>query len=446
MKTIETPELRAALLAEAMQALRIGFGYAIVALLALGIILSTLLYLFGYPWVSFVPPLSLMFAILLVSLLLYFGIKHGVLGKAGVYACIITLACAPSVFFVATHFTSPGGAATFLHGPIVFGYFGILVFTGLFFEMRLSVLAGFAAALSYGIAYSFARPALLAFPISDPATYGAMVSTVSHTMKVVIILATGLFVGVVARYSRRILSRMLAEQKEKAEIDRLFGEYVSSEVKEKIKNNPLSNGERRTMAIMFTDLRGFTRLSEQNVPEEIVDRLNLYFDEMVAAIAAHGGVVDKFIGDAILATFGGILELEQPCVAAFKAAQEMDRRLDQLNANWAAVGLSPLRHGIGLHHAQVLQAVIGSRNRKDFTVIGDGVNLASRVESLTKKLGVSLLMTGEFYKELPEDFKQLVIARKRVKVRGRDAPLDVHASEFPDSPGSHRSIAGATPV
>ncbi|MBL8019652.1 MAG: hypothetical protein JNM27_08320 [Leptospirales bacterium] len=422
-------ELKEALLHEGMRALQVGVKYAIAAILVLGIILFTLLYLGGYGWRSFPPPFGLFAMLLAISLVLLYGLRRRTIGKRGVYAALMALACTPSFFFLTMNLVWQGGTAAFFHGPIAYSYFAILVFTGLFFEIRLSALAGALAAVSFAVVYIVARPDLMALPIPDQTTHGVISGIVPNAMKTLVIFATGLFVGVVARYSRSILSRMLAEQKEKTEIDRLFGEYVSHEVREKIKSNPLSNSERKHMAIMFTDLRGFTRMSEQTEPEEIVDRLNLYFDEMVAAISTHGGVVDKFIGDAILATFGGIVEIDNPCAAAFHASEEMQRRLRVLNENWGVVGLTGLKHGIGLHYAQVLQGVIGSRNRKDYTVIGDGVNLASRVESLTKKLGSEILLTGEFKDRLPANFQENLKQTWRVQVRGRVAPLDVFAVE-----------------
>ena len=156
--------------------------------------------------------------------------------------------------------------------------------------------------------------------------------------------------------------------------------------------------------MLFSDLRDFTTLTETMAPDELVSHLNAYFNRMVDAIAAQGGVVDKFIGDAVMATFGGVVPHSQPCDAAVAAAQQMHQALQELNLAWAVDGQPPLRMGIGIDYGDVLQGSLGSRARKQFTVIGDTVNTAARVEAETKaqkcatldyRGGALSLVTGE---------------------------------------------------
>ncbi len=436
--TNSTEDLKAAVLQEALKALRTGLVYALALMLGVGLLLFVLMALSNYSWRAMLPSLAFVGVICVVTGGFYAGLRGGIFSRRGVYLALILLSCAPSGFFLATHFTLETGAATYFLGPIATLYFVILVLTGFFFDIRLSTLAGAAAASSFALVYFVARPVLVALPIPVVTMHGVVSAVVPNLMKSVMILITGFSVGLVARYSLSIVSRMLAEQKAKGEIDRLFGEYVSEEVRERIKSNPLAIGERKQMAIMFTDLRGFTRLSERAAPEEIVNRLNLYFDEMVAAISAHGGVVDKFIGDAILATFGGLVDIKNPCAAAYRAAADMQLRMRALNQKWSLADQTELKHGIGLHYAQVLQGAIGSRSRKDYTVIGDGVNLTSRVESLTKKLNDAVLVTSEFYDELPPEFQAAACSRRRVRVRGREGVLEVYGFDF-EAVGSEKT-------
>ncbi len=143
-------------------------------------------------------------------------------------------------------------------------------------------------------------------------------------------------------------------------------------------------GEEREVTILFSDLRGFTTLSEKLPPRELLTLLNRYLDRMSAAIEAHGGVIDKFIGDAIMALFGAPVAQSDAADRALAAALAMERALVGLNAELAAEGRPPLGIGVGVNTARVVAGNIGSHRRLNYSVIGDGVNVASRLESLTR--------------------------------------------------------------
>jgi class 3 adenylate cyclase len=150
-----------------------------------------------------------------------------------------------------------------------------------------------------------------------------------------------------------------------------------------------------------------------------VVHLNEYFDAMVGAITSEGGVVDKFIGDAVMAVFGGVIDLENPAESAFNAAGRMRERLDELNASWKERGVQPFDNGIGMHWGEVLQGSIGSQERKEFTVIGDSVNTAARLEGLTKDSPHKVIVTDAFYRELPEDLRRRCTDMGSVSVKGK---------------------------
>ncbi len=179
------------------------------------------------------------------------------------------------------------------------------------------------------------------------------------------------------------------------------------------------------MIILFSDIRGFTRSCEEHPPEEIVTRLNEYFDEMVAAIINEGGVVDKFIGDAVMATFGGLLDLEDPGLSAVKAARQMRHRLEGLNKRWAVGGHRSFDNGIGLHLGEVIQGPIGAEHRKDFTVIGDPVNIASRLEGLTRTTDESILVSDALYTDLPASIRQSCQSQGSFQLKGRTGEVQV---------------------
>ena len=175
-----------------------------------------------------------------------------------------------------------------------------------------------------------------------------------------------------------------------------FARYLSRDVMARVlADAPGLRGEYRTVSVLFSDLRGFTTLSEQMAPDRIVAHLNEYFGEMTAAIFAQRGMINDFVGDAVMAVFGAPMDDEQHAWHAVQSALAMDRALQALNHRWEAAGLPRLRMGIGIHTGSVFAGNVGGRDRIKYTVIGDVVNVASRVEGLNKDLGTTILVTEE---------------------------------------------------
>ena len=175
-----------------------------------------------------------------------------------------------------------------------------------------------------------------------------------------------------------------------------FARYLSRDVMARVLSDaPSLRGEHREVSILFSDLRGFTTLSEQMEPERIAAHLNEYFDAMTAAIFAHRGMINDFVGDAVMAVFGAPVTDSDHAWHAVQSARDMDRALETLNRRWDAAGLPRLRMGIGIHSGAVFAGNVGGRDRIKYTVIGDPVNVASRVEGLNKDLGTTILITEE---------------------------------------------------
>lgn len=204
--------------------------------------------------------------------------------------------------------------------------------------------------------------------------------------------------GVMATGSVALLGRTLAEQAanavERLRLRRAFGAYVSPQIMDEIVGGRLSGslgGDRRSLCVLFADIRDFTTRSETLAPEALITLLNRYFEEVTSAIHGHDGTVDKFIGDGVMAFFGAPKALANPSAAAVAAAREMIERLARLNREIEAEGLSPIRIGIGLHAGEAVVGHVGSAARHEYTAIGDTVNLASRIEGLTKEVGYPLV-------------------------------------------------------
>ena len=173
-----------------------------------------------------------------------------------------------------------------------------------------------------------------------------------------------------------------------AERDRvrdLLGKVVSPEVAaELLRKEVALGGEERQVTVLFSDLRNFTSMSEALSPQEMLGILNHYFTRMGAIVEKHGGVVDKYMGDALMALFGAPLGNPDDADRAMKTALEMTEALDDLNRQWHKRGLPTIGVGIGINTDVVVAGNMGSETRLNYTVIGDGVNLASRLEGLTK--------------------------------------------------------------
>ncbi|MFT3839818.1 MAG: adenylate/guanylate cyclase domain-containing protein [Myxococcaceae bacterium] len=213
--------------------------------------------------------------------------------------------------------------------------------------------------------------------------------------------------------------------KERDKLRNTFGKYMTQSVMEHLLAGKVQlGGEELEVTILFSDLRGFTTISEKMDAKSLVGLLNEYFTEMVAAVMGEGGVVDKYIGDAIMAVFGAPVPKPQDPVSAVRAAVKMRDALVHLNARLKARGLPELQAGIGIHTGVVVAGNIGSEQRMEYTVIGDAVNLASRLESATKELQAPILISDETYKKVQGHVKVREV--KQIQVKGRAAPVTPH--------------------
>jgi len=200
-----------------------------------------------------------------------------------------------------------------------------------------------------------------------------------------------------------------------------FSSYLSEDLLDKLVQNPDElrlGGEKKELTILFSDIRGFTTISESMDPVSLINLLNRYFTPMTNAVLKHGGMLDKYIGDAVMAFFNAPVNIKNHADSTCQTALEMIEKLDELNKELESEYISPIKIGIGINTSEVVVGNMGSDTRFNYTVIGDGVNLASRVEGLTKNYGVDILITEFTVKKLQEDF----IYRKiePVKVKGKD--------------------------
>ncbi len=195
----------------------------------------------------------------------------------------------------------------------------------------------------------------------------------------------------------------VVEGREKRQVGALFSRYLSRDVYEQVMANPALaelGGQRRHMSVLFSDMRGFTALSEKGDAEALVRQLNEYFSRMVEVVFEHRGTLDKFVGDMVMALFGAPLDDPDHAEHAVATAVAMVRALDDLNVGWAAQGRPTLDIGIGVNSGEMIAGNIGSRQVRSYTVIGDAVNLGARLESLNKDYGTRIIISDATRQQL----------------------------------------------
>jgi adenylate cyclase len=217
-------------------------------------------------------------------------------------------------------------------------------------------------------------------------------------------------------------NQMVDQLKAADEMKRTMGKYMARKVMAHLLKEKMSlGGEKLNVTILFTDIRSFTSISENMDPQALVTLLNEYFTEMVTIVLGQDGVVDKYIGDAIMVVFGAPEPEPNDALRAVRSAVGMRDALRKLNDRIEARGMTPLRTGIGIHTGEVIAGSIGHEEQRQYTVIGDAVNLASRLESATKDLGVNILISEHTY-EIVKDHVQ-ARAMKEITVKGRARPV-----------------------
>jgi adenylate cyclase len=222
---------------------------------------------------------------------------------------------------------------------------------------------------------------------------------------------------------------------ERERVKTAFARYVSQQVLDSVLKSgsagAVLTGDRRRISVLFADIRGFSTLSEDLPPEKVVQVLNEYFERMVDVVFRNQGTLDKFIGDGMMVIFGAPEDDPYQEEHALRTALEMQRELRLLAGKWESEGLR-IRAGIGIHSGPAVVGNIGSTRRMEYTAIGDTVNLASRLESATKELGVPILLSEYTYHAVRGSFQMRQMGP--IKVKGRHEAVLTYALEDPELP------------
>jgi len=310
--------------------------------------------------------------------------------------------------------------AGYLFAPAVFGtwtallYFLFIILSTLRLDFKLSAFTGAVAAVEL---FALAMVILhLEWRSEDPDF-----SIGYHLTRSAVLLAAGLLAGYVGATIKSHFGRALAAASARDEVTNLFGQHVSPQMVERLLAIGAAElSEMRRVCVMFVDIRSFTAAARTRTPAEVVTRLDAVFEILVDVVDRHNGIVNKFLGDGLLAIFGAPIDDPLEAANAVTAAREMLSAIDLNNADdpW------PIRLGIGIHIGQAVAGTVGSPRRKEYTVIGDTVNLASRLESLNKEVG-SQLVVSEAVREAAGDAVGEILPLGPLPVRGYAEPVTV---------------------
>lgn len=320
---------------------------------------------------------------------------------------------------VIVYYATIDGPVQALLMPSAFVYFVFIMLSTLGLEPLLCLFTGVVASVEYGLV-------ALVWGAGDPrVTPASLASQPHHLGKALVLLVGGVAAAFVAMRLRRSFTQAIESFSERSRILDVFGQHVSPEVVERLVSDGQATGksEQRTVCVMFFDIRNFTAFSEHKSAADVVDYLNAVFDATIDVVMRNNGIVNKFLGDGFMAVFGAPVDEGNASRSAVLAALEMVARVDDLVARGA---IPPTSVGIGLHTGAAVVGNIGSSARKEYTVIGDVVNLASRIEAANKTLGSRVLVSDATYTAAdPASLPALATAKphEEVPIRGRKGAI-----------------------
>lgn len=293
-----------------------------------------------------------------------------------------------------------------LKSPAAYTYFLFIILSTLRLNLLLSVMAGVLAAASY---YAISFFAYNHFGANDAA-------------RAIVILLSGVAAGMVAKQIRNGINNSLQEAEKNQRVTNLFGQQISKEIAEKmLENDGQMESKRMHVAVMFIDIRDFTRFAAGRSPEEIVKYQNAFFTRVVDAVTRHGGIVNQFLGDGCMTTFGAPASLENPSQHAVNAALEL---LEQLENDMNEKRIIPTRVGIGIHAGEAVTGNIGNADRQQYSITGSVVIMASRIEQLNKQFNSQILISEEVAARINN--KVTADLYNHVELKGFDRPVAIY--------------------
>jgi len=259
--------------------------------------------------------------------------------------------------------------------------------------------------------------------VGDEAPLGGLemlTDPTAYLIKGALLLASGLLAGFFTLSLKRQMQQSVENAQQRDHAISVFGQHVSPEIAQRLLQQNLDiDGETRHACVMFLDIRGFSRIAADKTPHEIMRYLNTLFGELIDVVNTHRGIVNKFLGDGFMAVFGAPADDAEKIPHAYHAALAILERIETLNRSGA---IPPTRVGIGLHAGQLVTGNVGTQTRKEYTLVGETVNLAARIEQATKDFDARLLVSESIWNSLPNPPAD-ALDLGPVELRGQSRPV-----------------------
>lgn len=364
-----------------------------------------------------------------IAISLYFLSKHIYTSQIGLVGCfldICLLSSLPVIWYI-----SVGGVEV---PPAYMLKSQLTVMT-----MIIIALNGLAIRPLYPLAVTLGGMAihgvLILYILNDPVTVvssnfvdsvmGPAFSLEFGISSILVILSLGGVVSTMAYIARRAIVQGTRLEVTNSHLGRYFSPGVVAQISGDVGSLTGVGGKMQNVAVMFIDIRNFTTMTEKLSPPEVMEFLSAYHSRMVEEIFKQGGTIDKFMGDAIMVTFGTPEPSEDDAVRAVQTGLSMNQALKEMNNEREIQGREPIHHGIGIHYGPVIAGNIGSEERLEYTVVGDTVNVASRIEDTCRKIGEPFLISEAVKEKLPSNISLRSLSEQYVK--GREAPVRIYA-------------------
>ena len=311
------------------------------------------------------------------------------------------------------------GSTAILFTPAISTYFILIILSTLHLDFKLSIFAGFLAATEFVVIAAI-------YSQLDDSTFDANfgLSTIKYLGQGIILSTAGIAAGFVSRLIKSKMNISFNTLEEKNKVINLFGQHISQQIAQEILKHPHElTGTRKNVTIMFLDIRNFTPFVEHKEPEEVVNYLNSLFGFMIDIVHSHHGIINQFLGDGFMATFGAPLSKGNSNQNAVLSAHEI---LSNVRSKLANNEIPQTRFGRGIHFGEAITGNIGSVSRKQYTITGNVVILASRIEQLNKNYNSQFLISDEVFNELSNNLKDKYISLGPVNVKGRKEPISIY--------------------
>ncbi|MGI9355451.1 MAG: adenylate/guanylate cyclase domain-containing protein [Rhizobiaceae bacterium] len=368
-------------------------------------------------------------ALAAIGLSLFLLARRAPVGTVGVAGCaidIVVLGALPVIWYL-----SVGGndvpPAFMLKTQITVVTLGIIALNALALRplYPLVVAAGGICVHAGLLIYALQEPRTIVSSNFVDSAMGSAVSLQLVSVSMLIIAVTGGALGYLTFIARRTVIQGVRLEVANTQFSRYFSPGVVSRISGEADSMLGVGGRTQEVAVMFCDIRDFTTITEKLPPSEVVGFLSQYHTRMVEVIFRFGGTIDKFIGDAIMVTFGTPDPSDDDAERSVRAGLAMNIALRELNVDRERLGLPEIRHGIGIHFGPVIAGNIGTNDRLEYTVIGDTVNVASRIQDACKQIGEVFLISESVKNRLPADIETRALPEQRV--RGRKVPVQAYA-------------------